>query len=150
MHLELFKSFEDNKVRYLVVGGVPVVLHGFLRATADLDLMISFQADNVAAFLKTVKALEYHPRVPVNAGGAASGSRGHQSASRPGGPRMSESHREPNRGVQLYVREKALEFIHLTAEEKLAWLDEINMLYWAGAMGLRDAPDSTQGGGSGD
>jgi len=55
---------------------------------------------------------------------------------------MSENPREPNRGVQLYVREKALEFIHLTAEEKLAWLDEINVLYWAGAMRLRDAPDS--------
>lgn len=65
MYLELFRSLEDNKVRYLVVGGVAVVLHGFLRATADLDLMISFQGDNVAAFLKTVKAFDYRPRVPV-------------------------------------------------------------------------------------
>lgn len=65
MHLELFKALEQNKVRYLVVGGVAVVLHGFLRATADLDLMISMREDNVAAFLRTVKALDYRPRIPV-------------------------------------------------------------------------------------
>lgn len=53
---------------------------------------------------------------------------------------MSESHfREPRRGIQLYSREKALEFIHLSAEEKLSWLDEINMLYWAGVSQVRDA-----------
>lgn len=66
MQLELFKSLEDNKVRYLVVGGVAVVLHGFLRATADLDVMISFRPDNVAAFLKAVKVLDYRPRIPVS------------------------------------------------------------------------------------
>jgi len=65
MQLDFFRVLEENKVRYLVAGGVAVVLHGFLRATADLDLMISFQPDNVGAFLKTVKAFEYRPRVPV-------------------------------------------------------------------------------------
>lgn len=56
---------------------------------------------------------------------------------------MSEgSFLEPHRGVQIYVREKALEFIHLTAQEKLAWLEEINALYWAGAMRLSGAADS--------
>lgn len=53
---------------------------------------------------------------------------------------MSENpFREARRGVQLYSREKALEFIHLSAEEKLSWLDDINMLYWAGVSCVRDA-----------
>ena len=31
-------SLNQARVRYLVVGGVAVVLHGYLRTTADLDL----------------------------------------------------------------------------------------------------------------
>jgi hypothetical protein len=34
-------------VRYLVVGGVAVVLHGYIRSTLDLDLVIDLDADNV-------------------------------------------------------------------------------------------------------
>ena len=35
------------EVRYLVVGGVAVVLHGYLRTTADLDLVVELETDNV-------------------------------------------------------------------------------------------------------
>jgi hypothetical protein len=35
------------QARYLVVGGVAVVLHGYLRTTADLDLVLHLTPDNV-------------------------------------------------------------------------------------------------------
>ena len=65
LYSELFEEFEKAKIRYIVVGGVAVVLHGYLRATADLDLMISLDARNLQKFLALVKKLGYKPRVPV-------------------------------------------------------------------------------------
>lgn len=66
MYESIFKSLNDNNVRYLVVGGVAVLLHGFLRVTADLDIMVSFDNDNMKAFIKTLKNLGYEPKVPVS------------------------------------------------------------------------------------
>ena len=54
------------RVRYLVVGGVAVVLHGYLRTTADLDLVIHLAPDNALKAVKALTALEYRPRAPVN------------------------------------------------------------------------------------
>jgi predicted nucleotidyltransferase len=62
---ELLQSLEKNHVRYLVVGGVAVVLHGFLRATADLDLLIALDSKNVEAFIKLMKQRGYRPKAPV-------------------------------------------------------------------------------------
>jgi predicted nucleotidyltransferase len=39
-------ALNDAGVRYLIVGGVAVVLHGHLRATADLDLVVRLEDDN--------------------------------------------------------------------------------------------------------
>jgi len=45
------------RVRYLVVGGVAVVLHGYLRTTADLDLVIDLAPDNALQAVKALTAL---------------------------------------------------------------------------------------------
>ena len=52
-------------VRYLVVGGVAVVLHGYLRTTADLDLVIDLEPDNLAIAISTLERLGFRPRPPV-------------------------------------------------------------------------------------
>lgn len=52
-------------VRYLVVGGVAVVLHGFLRTTKDLDLVLQLDPDNVLRGLHALKSLGFQPVVPV-------------------------------------------------------------------------------------
>lgn len=36
----VLKALNDSGVRYLVVGGIAVVMHGHLRTTADLDLVV--------------------------------------------------------------------------------------------------------------
>ena len=66
MYEDIFKALNDKNIRYMVVGGVAVLLHGFLRATADLDIMVSFDNDNIKAFADTFKKLGYTPRVPVS------------------------------------------------------------------------------------
>jgi hypothetical protein len=61
----IFAALEASSVRYLVVGGVAVVLHGHLRFTADLDLMLALDEPNVLAALAALERLGYRPRAPV-------------------------------------------------------------------------------------
>jgi len=61
----LLTKLSEAGVRYVVVGGVAVVLHGHLRATADLDLVIGLDQPNVDAALRTLEDLGFHPRAPV-------------------------------------------------------------------------------------
>ena len=60
-------ALNDTGVRYLVVGGVAVVLHGHLRTTADLDLVIALEADNAARTIGALEGLGFRPRAPVAA-----------------------------------------------------------------------------------
>jgi hypothetical protein len=53
-------------IRYLIVGGVAVVLHGHLRTTADLDLVVQLQAQNIREAIAALVALGYRPRAPVD------------------------------------------------------------------------------------
>jgi hypothetical protein len=52
---EFIQSLNDNQVRYLVVGGYAVALHGYPRYTKDMDIWIELADDNA---VKMVKALE--------------------------------------------------------------------------------------------
>ena len=60
-------ALEEARVRYLVVGGVAVVLHGHLRATADLDLVVQLTPDNVERAMGALQRLGFRPRAPVAA-----------------------------------------------------------------------------------
>lgn len=60
-------ALEAARVRYLVVGGVAVVLHGHPRLTADLDLALALDTENVRLAFAALGALGYRPRVPVTA-----------------------------------------------------------------------------------
>jgi hypothetical protein len=51
---EFIKSLNDNGVRYLVVGGYAVALHGYPRYTKDMDVWVEMTAENAS---KIVKAL---------------------------------------------------------------------------------------------
>jgi hypothetical protein len=56
---------ERAGVRYLVVGGVAVVLHGYLRTTLDLDLVIHLEPDNLERALTVFEDLGLQPLAPV-------------------------------------------------------------------------------------
>jgi len=61
----IFSALADAQVRYLTVGGVAVVLHGAPRFTADLDLVLDLEPNNLDAALNALAALGYRPRAPV-------------------------------------------------------------------------------------
>jgi predicted nucleotidyltransferase len=60
-------ALNEANVRYLVVGGVAVVLHGHLRTTADLDLVVQLEPENARRALAALATLDYRPRAPVPA-----------------------------------------------------------------------------------
>lgn len=62
-YLELFRALEAEQVRYLVVGGVAVNLHGVERLTMDVDLMLDLDAENLSRFLKVARTLKLKPGV---------------------------------------------------------------------------------------
>lgn len=62
---QVLAALNAERVRYLVVGGVAVVLHGHLRTTADLDLVLSLVPDNVRRALAALGRLGFRPRAPV-------------------------------------------------------------------------------------
>lgn len=63
----IFAALNAAGARYLVVGGVAVVLHGHPRLTADLDLVVALDPENVHAALRALRDLGYAPRLPVAA-----------------------------------------------------------------------------------
>ena len=62
---DVFKALNKAKVKYVVAGGVAVVLHGFERLTKDLDLIVLLQEDNLDKFFETLIRIGYTPKVPV-------------------------------------------------------------------------------------
>lgn len=52
---EFIISLNDNRVRYLVIGGYAVSLHGYPRYTKDIDIWIEMSPENAK---RMVKALE--------------------------------------------------------------------------------------------
>lgn len=54
-----------SHVRFVVVGGVAVVMHGHPRFTADLDLALDLTPANLAKAQRCFDGLGYSPRVPV-------------------------------------------------------------------------------------
>ena len=63
---EILEGLFREKIRYLIVGGVAVNLHGVPRMTYDLDLILATDAGNIMRFSDLLKTLGYIPRLPVD------------------------------------------------------------------------------------
>lgn len=61
----IIRNLNDAGVQYLVVGGLAVAAHGYVRFTADIDLLIGFGPGNAERAVATLKAMGYAPRAPV-------------------------------------------------------------------------------------
>lgn len=63
---EVFRELNEEKVRYVVAGGIAVNLHGIPRVTEDLDILIDLSKKNVSKFSKAMTGLGYRPKAPVS------------------------------------------------------------------------------------
>jgi len=61
------KALNDAGVRYIIVGGVAVNAHGFVRMTRDLDLVLQLERDNIILGLHTLMEAGYQMAIPVTA-----------------------------------------------------------------------------------
>jgi predicted nucleotidyltransferase len=63
---ELLASLARADVRFVVVGGLAVVIQGYARLTADVDLVLDLASDNVLRAIDTLVARGLRPLLPVN------------------------------------------------------------------------------------
>jgi hypothetical protein len=61
----IIEALNRAGVRYLVVGGLAVVAHGHVRFTADIDLFLDFDDDNLRRAMEAFAGLGFRPRAPV-------------------------------------------------------------------------------------
>lgn len=62
---EIFKTLATGRVKYLVIGGIAVNLHGFERPTGDLDILLSLKKIDLDKFIQIIKRIGWQPRAPV-------------------------------------------------------------------------------------
>lgn len=62
---EIFKEFNDKKIKYIVIGGLALNLHGVPRMTYDIDILLDLTESNVVRFEKLMKAWGFKARIPA-------------------------------------------------------------------------------------
>ncbi|MHA1803056.1 MAG: DUF6036 family nucleotidyltransferase [Promethearchaeota archaeon] len=65
-YFEILSSLYNNKIKYLIVGGLAVNLHGIPRVTQDLDIIMSLKKNNILKFIDMLEELGYVPRLPID------------------------------------------------------------------------------------
>ncbi|OGC08657.1 hypothetical protein A2230_05915 [candidate division WOR-1 bacterium RIFOXYA2_FULL_36_21] len=64
---DIFREMDEENIKYLLIGGVAVNLHGIPRATGDIDMLIAMEKKNVQKFVEITKKLGLKPKIPVQA-----------------------------------------------------------------------------------
>ncbi len=52
---------------FIVVGGVAVIAHGYLRYTKRVDLVVRLTREDIVAAFRALEGIDYHPSVPITA-----------------------------------------------------------------------------------
>jgi hypothetical protein len=65
---QVVRTLNKHGVRYALVGGYAVALHGAVRGTVDIDLVIGLDRGQYESTEDALRAIGLQPRLPVNAG----------------------------------------------------------------------------------
>ncbi len=63
-YFEILKELFNREIDYLIVGGLAVNLYGVPRVTQDIDIIISFEKENIFKLNEILRNLGYVPRLP--------------------------------------------------------------------------------------
>ena len=63
----VLQALVDADVRFLIVGGLAVNVHGYMRFTLGIDLVVQLASDNIARAFAALALVGYVPTVPVAA-----------------------------------------------------------------------------------
>lgn len=65
-YIAICKELNGKRIKYIVVGGVAINIHGIPRMTYDLDFILDLEDNNLETFLKLLKSWGFKPRAPVD------------------------------------------------------------------------------------
>lgn len=60
----IVRTLNDAGVDYLIVGGLAVNLHGFVRLTRDVDIVLRLSADHATRGLRALFGIGYQMQIP--------------------------------------------------------------------------------------
>lgn len=63
----LLQALHQDKIEYAIAGGFAVALHGAVRGTVDIDLVINLSQDSFEKIEKTLSKLNLFPHLPLKA-----------------------------------------------------------------------------------
>lgn len=64
---EITDAFQKAKLKYAIVGGYAMALHGLVRATMDVDIVLSLRQDDYERAEKSLKSIDLQSRLPIRA-----------------------------------------------------------------------------------
>lgn len=64
---QIIDSFEKESLNYAVVGGYALALHGLVRATMDVDFVLSLKQNDFELAEKALSAIGLQSRLPIRA-----------------------------------------------------------------------------------
>ena len=69
----ILRTLNNAEAQYLIVDGLAVVAHGYVRYTADVDIVLHLERENILRAMNALEAIGYRPLVPVKATDFADG-----------------------------------------------------------------------------
>ena len=63
---EIFREFQKNQIKYVIVGGIALNLLGSLRSTADMDILVEMSDDNLKKALAILKKHGYRVKSHID------------------------------------------------------------------------------------
>lgn len=65
--IQLIDTLEEEKINYCLVGGYALALQGLVRATVDVDIVISLDLKSLEKVESALKKINLESRIPVRA-----------------------------------------------------------------------------------
>lgn len=62
---ELLRILTEGQIRFVLVGGLAVALHGYQRSTLDVDIVLAMDEENLRRFVQVAEAAGLRPTMPV-------------------------------------------------------------------------------------
>ncbi len=64
--VKLFIALSTHHIRYLICGGLAINIYGIPRSTADIDLVLDLEEENVKKFLSIIASIGYFAHLPIS------------------------------------------------------------------------------------
>lgn len=66
IYLPVFSTLNNANIKYIIVGGLATLLHGYMRLTANIDLIINLERNEALKCITTLLDMGLTPRQPVD------------------------------------------------------------------------------------